>query len=109
MFLDRQSILFILFILSQITMIAPNQLELFRDALLRALKAARSTGFNLSNLEIALRVSGFRHFTTEDLEEQLQYFADKGFVAENRKSHSVANRIWRITAAGIDDLEERGL
>jgi hypothetical protein len=90
-------------------MVPQNQLELFRDALLRALKAARSTGFSLSNLEIALRVSGFRYFTTAELEGELQYFADKGFIAENRKSHTVSNRIWRITAAGVDDLEGRGL
>jgi hypothetical protein len=90
-------------------MVPQDQLELFRDALLRALKAARSTVFTLSNLEIALRASGFRHFTAAELEAELQYFADKGFVAENYKSHSLANRIWRITAAGIDDLEERGL
>jgi hypothetical protein len=34
---------------------------------------------------------------------------DKGFVAEVVKSHSVGNRIWRITASGVDDLERRGL
>jgi hypothetical protein len=90
-------------------MLPQNQLELFRDALLRALKAAHSTGFSLSNLEIALRASGFRHFTLSELEGELQYFTDKGFVAENPKSHSVANRVWRITAAGVDDLEKRGL
>jgi hypothetical protein len=90
-------------------MVPQNQLELFRDALLRALKAARATGFSLSNLEIALRASGFRHFAPAELEAELQYFADKGFVAENPKSHSLANRIWRITAAGVDDLEKRGL
>lgn len=90
-------------------MTSQNQLELFRDALLRALKAARAGGFSLSNLEIALRASGFRGFTLQELEGELRYFADKGFVVENKKSHSVANRIWRITAAGIDDLEARGL
>jgi len=90
-------------------MIPQNQIELFRDALLRALKAAYSTGFSLSNLEIALRLSGFRHFTTAELEGELQYFADKGLVRENWKSHSVSNKIWRITAAGVDDLEGRGL
>jgi hypothetical protein len=90
-------------------MIPEIQLELFRDALLRALKAARSAGFSPSNLEIALRASGFRHFTTAELDAELQYFADKGFITEIRKSHTVSNRVWRITAAGIDDLEGRGL
>jgi len=55
-------------------MIAQNHLELFRDALLRALKAARSSGLDVSTLEIALRVAGFRHVNVEDLEGELQYF-----------------------------------
>ncbi|MGA2175061.1 MAG: hypothetical protein ABSH38_08790 [Verrucomicrobiota bacterium] len=90
-------------------MITENQLELFRDALLRALKAAGSTGLSVSTLEIALRASGFRHFNTQELEGQLQYFGDKDFAAEVPKSHSVSNKRWRITAAGIDDLEGRGM
>ncbi len=90
-------------------MISQNQLELFRDALLRALKAARSIGLSVSTLEIALRIAGFRHVNAEDLEGELRYFADKGFAVEVPKSHSMSNKLWRITAAGIDDLEGRGL
>jgi ribulose bisphosphate carboxylase small subunit len=88
----------------------PQQhLELFRDALLRSLKAARSTGMNLFTLEIALRLTGFSCLEHEDVEEQIQYFMDKGFIAEVPKSHSPANKIWRLTAVGMDDLEKRGL
>jgi hypothetical protein len=90
-------------------MIAKNQLELFRDALLRALKAARSIGLSVSTLEIALRIAGFRHVDAADIEAELQYFADKGFVIEVPKSHSMSDKIWRITACGVDDLERRGI
>jgi hypothetical protein len=84
-------------------------LELFRDALLLSLKAARSVGMNVFTLQIALRVMGFPGLARGEVEEQIQYFVDKGFIAEVPKSHSPANRIWRLTAAGMDDLEKRGL
>ena len=34
---------------------------------------------------------------------------DKGFIVELAKSHTPANKRWRITAAGVDDLDRRGL
>jgi hypothetical protein len=93
----------------QTVMNPQEHLELFRDALLRSLKAARTVGMNLFTLEIALRLTGFSGLTRGEVEEQIQYFMDKGFVAEVPKSHSPGNKIWRLTAAGMDDLEKRGL
>jgi hypothetical protein len=86
-----------------------EHLELFRDAILRSLKANRVTGMNLFTLEIALRMGGFPRAATGETEQEIQYFIDKGFVVEVPKSHSPANKRWRITAAGVDDLEKRGL
>ena len=43
-------------------MIPNEQLELFRDALLRSLKAARSIGLNLQSIELALMVAGLPPF-----------------------------------------------
>ena len=86
-----------------------SQREIFRDTLLRALKASAGCGLSLVTLDITLRSCGFRHFQEADLEADLQYLLDKGFVAEVPKSHSLGNRLWRITAAGTDDLEKRGL
>ena len=86
-----------------------DHLELFRDALLRSLKTARSAGMNLFTLEMALRLTGFSSLAPGEVQEQIQYFMDKGFIAEVPKSHSPANKIWRLTAAGMDDLEKRGL
>jgi hypothetical protein len=88
---------------------AQENLELFRDALLRSLKANRTTGMNRFTLEIALRMTGFARATAGEVEQEIQYFMDKGFVVEVAKSHSPANKRWRITAAGVDDLEMRGL
>ena len=85
------------------------QMEVFRDTVLRAFKASRSCGMNLETLEVTLRACGFANVTKEQLEAETQYFADKGFLVDVAKSHSMANRIWRITAAGVDDLERRGL
>lgn len=86
-----------------------EQREIFRDAILRALKAAGATGLTLVSIDTFLRSAGFRKHTNDDVENDLQYFVDKGFVALVKKSHSVANRQWRITAEGIDDLEARGM
>jgi hypothetical protein len=86
-----------------------SQREIFRDTVLRAFQACSGCGLNLVTLEVTLRACGFRRFTTEEMEGDIQYFTDKGFLAEVAKSHSLGNRIWRITAAGMDDLERRGL
>ena len=86
-----------------------QQHEIFRETVLRAFKAAAGCGLSLVTLDVTLRACGFRRVETEEIEAEVQYFMDKGLVAEVAKSHSVGNRIWRITAAGTDDLERRGL
>lgn len=90
-------------------MIPNSQIELFRDALLRALKEARSSGLSLPAIELALMTAGFQSFRRSEVEDELQYFIDAGFITETPKSHSFGHRIWRITKNGIDDLERRGL
>jgi hypothetical protein len=82
--------------------------EIFRDTLLRAFQAGGGCGLGLETLEVTLRACGFKGFTEEEMEAEVQYFVDKGFIAEVAKSHSTGNKLWRITAAGTDDLERRG-
>ena len=77
--------------------------------MLRAFQASAGCGLSLTTLDVTLRACGFKGFTAEEIEAEVRYFMDKGFVAEVVKSHSVGNRIWRITASGVDDLERRGL
>jgi hypothetical protein len=86
-----------------------QQHEIFRETVLRSFKAAAGCGLCLTTLDTTLRVCGFKNFDAAGIEAEVQYFMDKGFVAEVPKSHSLGNRIWRITAAGTDDLEKRGL
>jgi hypothetical protein len=86
-----------------------EQREVFRDLVLRAFKNARGCGLSLVTLETTLKNCGFNRVEAEEMEAEVRYFMDKGFVAEVVKSHSVGNRIWRITASGVDDLERRGL
>ncbi len=86
-----------------------QQHEIFRETMLRAFQAAAGCGLCLATLDVTLRTCGFKRFEEQDIEAEVQYFTDKGFVAEVPKSHSLGNRIWRITAAGVDDLERRGL
>jgi hypothetical protein len=86
-----------------------QQHEIFRETVLRAFKSAQGCGLSLVTLDVTLRTCGFKRFEPEAVEMEVQYFIDKGFVAEVAKSHSLGNRIWRITAAGVDDLEKRGL
>lgn len=85
-----------------------QQREIFRDTILRSMKAWRN-GIAVASLDVALRACGFNKFSDDEIEEDLIYFSDKGFVTEVAKSHSVGNKLWRITAAGVDDLERRGL
>jgi hypothetical protein len=86
-----------------------QQREIFRETVLRAFQASAGCGLSLTTLDVTLRACGFKGFTAEEIEAEVRYFMDKGFVAEVPKSHSLGNRIWRITAAGTDDLERRGL
>jgi hypothetical protein len=90
-------------------MIPNSQLELFRDTLLRTLKAARSYGLNLQAIELAMMTAGFRHFSRSEMEDEIQYFIGAKFIVEVPKSHSFGHKNWRITKDGIDDLERRGL
>ncbi len=84
-----------------------QQHEIFRDTVLRAFQAAAGCGLSLTTLEVTLRACGFKRLEEQRIEAEVQYFMDKGFVAEVPKSHSLGNRLWRITAAGTDDLERR--
>jgi hypothetical protein len=86
-----------------------QQREIFRETVLRAFNEAAGCGLSLGTLDVTLRACGFKNFAPEEIETEVQYFMDKGFVVEVPKSHSLGNRIWRITAAGTDDLEKRGL
>jgi hypothetical protein len=85
-----------------------EQREIFRDTILQALNRMPG-GMSLATLRVILKSCGFTRFAEEDVEAGLQYFIDKQFVAPVPKSHSLGLKVWRITAAGVDDLESRDL
>lgn len=60
-------------------------------------------GFNAALLLQMARNEGHAA-TREIISAEMEYLADKGFVAPVEKQISPENRAWRITAAGRDQL-----
>ena len=85
-----------------------EQKEFFRGALLRVLdeRAGERFGLSITAIQIFLGQFGFRFSKAEDVNAELQYLADKGFVANTNKVISPENRAWRITAEGRDFLAQ---
>ncbi len=93
-----------------------EELEIFRMAILRVLDSNR-TRFGLGLPAIAVHLVRFGFVTgtfgsekdfSSAIADELQYLGDKGFVEEALKLVSRENRAWRITAAGIALLDQRG-
>jgi len=86
----------------------PEQRELFRISLLRVLDANRSQfGFGLTALATLVLRFGFK-VGPDDVEPEIIYLEDKGFVTLIGKAISPENRTWRITADGRDYLASNG-
>ncbi len=85
----------------------PEPRELFRLALLRVLEA-NPTRFGLGPSALAhLAVRfGFPWPGAADLQREVQYLEDKGYIVQVHKNLSPENRAWRITAAGRDYLAQ---
>jgi len=94
----------------------PEEKELFRAALLRVMDANR-TRFGMTSVALAFHLASFG-FTPavcggeqkfhELVLDEIGYLADKGMLEEVTKTLSRENRAWRITAAGIAFVDERG-
>ena len=81
------------------------QRELFRQAILRVLDANNTRfGLGAEAFDLYLGIYNFPSPAGSGLAAELQYLADKGFVALVNKEVSPENRAWRITAAGRDYL-----
>jgi hypothetical protein len=84
-----------------------EQRELFRLALLRV--------FDTNHTRYGLGLEALKHFglsfglfaaKPEELEREVQYLEDKGYIVVLQKVISPENRVWRITAAGRDYLSQ---
>lgn len=83
--------------------------ELLRTCLLTSADAAGRYGLSEELALIGTRKYGLRSATVEDIQEEIQYLADKGFLVEVEKQISPENKSWRITATGRDWLANQGL
>ena len=94
-----------------------EQKELFRKAILHVLDANRTRyGIGIVALGHHLNIYGFNIASFDghvdrfhaEIADALQYLDDKGLVEEALKVVSRENRAWRITAAGLAFVDERG-
>jgi hypothetical protein len=85
------------------------QREQTRLSLLRYCAAAEQFGLATPLLLQFLRNEGLRSLTPASLRAELQYLADKSFLAAIPKTISPENEAWRITAAGRDFLATQNL
>ena len=84
-----------------------EQRELFRLALLRVFEANQTRyGLGLAALGHLGMTFGFFNAKPEQLEREVAYLQDKGYIAQLFKPVSPENRVWRITAAGRDFLAQ---
>lgn len=85
------------------------QKELFREAVLRVMDTNRTRfGLPVAAIQLRMGVFGFPAPNSDDIADALEYLARKGLAEESFKVLSPGNRAWRITAAGIDYVDERG-
>lgn len=86
-----------------------QQRELFRLALLRVLEANNTErGLGATALQLLVGAFGFPMPDIREIRSEIDYLADKGFVAAVGKAISPENKNWRITAAGRDELAQQG-
>ncbi|MDR3459562.1 MAG: hypothetical protein P4N60_19200 [Verrucomicrobiae bacterium] len=85
-----------------------EQKESFRLALLRVLdeRASERFGLTVQAIQVFLGQFGFRASKVDEVNVELQYLADKGYVVEISKTISPENRCWRITAEGRDFIAQ---
>jgi hypothetical protein len=82
--------------------------ELFRQNLVAQLAAAGAVGLKPAMLKIGAKVGGFEP-TDQQLDDELVYLQDKGFVAPVDRAISPEMKRWRITADGRDYAAKEGL
>ena len=83
--------------------------ENLRLALLRVLETRTGRfGLNLDGITLHVRSEGFPQITRDQVEPELIYLEDLGYIEQALKTISPENRCWRIRATGRDYLAERG-
>lgn len=86
-----------------------TQTEILRHALLTGAEAGKPYGMTVELFAMAARSMGLRSVTAAEIEAEIAYLVDKGFLHLEPKALSPENRRWRISATGRDYLATEGL
>lgn len=86
----------------------PEERQLHRDGILMMLEGASPHRLTITSLHHSLKVGGYLMLLNHILED-LHYLQGKGFVAEAASPVSRGLKLYELTAAGRDHLEEEGL
>ena len=84
--------------------LTPQQREQVRLSILRYCLRPTSTGLICANL----RAEGFRTIKREQVEDEIVYLGDKGFLKAEAKAISPEVANYRSTAEGRDYLAQQG-
>ncbi len=85
-----------------------EQKVMLRENLLRQLASSRPLGLLVSRLAQGARMEGF-YLGESELEAELTVLLKKGLVETHADSISIAQTPhWRITSAGLGELDARG-
>lgn len=81
-----------------------NKNETIRHTLLLQLEAAYPVSLPQETLQQGLRLAGFT-LTANDLNKELQYLVDKGFIMPIKNELCPACRRYKLSTKGIDFLD----
>ena len=86
----------------------PAMKELYREHILMSLCDAVGIGLPQDGILIGLKSQGYVT-DQKELATQMEYLEDKGLIASKKSEVSVGVKRYRITAAGREYAEEKGL
>jgi hypothetical protein len=86
---------------------AAERRALVRTCILRTAKNAAPYAVSLQIIEVGLGTDGL-HLGLDEILGELQYLVDTSWIVETHATHTPAARRWRITKAGIDQVEMEG-
>ena len=81
----------------------PTMREQLRLMVLTTLDLSKPYALGVSDLRLGL-ASGFRQLSDAEIEAEILYLADKGFVRSPERTISPENKKWTVTAVGRDFL-----
>ena len=87
--------------------LAAERRALVRTCILRTVKSAAPYAVSLQIMEFGLGTDGF-HLGLDEILAEIQYLVDSGWIVETEPAHTPSARRWRVTKAGVDQMEKEG-